>query len=316
MPTDPYERLAGRARDFARGLAKSFGNSLLAAAAAFGGSSIGFLNRAEGLLDRHLQQLQAATFDVVAAGYLSGADAMLRRVPVGGGSGMFPADPRSIFYPPGEEPRIVFPITESAIARLEGSLAITPNLYYSMAADARRRAFTITADIQRGTMDEVRELLAEHIGSRTAFEEAVRVKLPTLPLSDARLEMVYRNNVNGVFSDGGEAALADPIVSDAFPFRAYYAIHDDRARPEHRLLEKLGLSGTNVYHYLDPVWSVFRPPWDWGCRCGWNPLTIRQASRKGVAVAKQWLDTGVEPVDMFVTFPPFLPSPSWNRLAA
>lgn len=50
------------------------------------------------------------------------------------------------------------------------------------------------------------------------------------------------------------------------------------------------------------------------CRCSWIPLTVRHAADQGLAEAKQWLDSGVEPSPpAFVTMPPFQPPPGFRR---
>ena len=84
-----------------------------------------------------------------------------------------------------------------------------------------------------------------------------------LDLSEARIEQVFRNNVNGAFSDGQEKALNHILVADAFPYRRYSATLDQRVRPEHAILETSGLNGTAIYRKDDPVWQLFRPPWEW-----------------------------------------------------
>lgn len=230
-----------------------------------------------------------------------------------------PRPPRFYFYPPGEGPQIKFPIIDEAFRQLETADVLSPATFYELAAEARRSAFTVSGGIREETIDQLRQILAENVEaqtSRTAFMDRVEAEVGDLPLASHHVEQVFRNNVNSAYSDGGEAALRDPIVADAFPYRAYYPIRDDRCRKEHLALEFLGLDGTNVYHKDDPVWRMFRPPWDWNCRCGWNPLTVRRAAGKGVKFAQQWLETGIEPPSQFVSWPDFLPSPSWRRRAA
>lgn len=275
----------------------------------------------EEIVRRFSLELEAAVYDSTIAGYVVGATgivAPLARPNPSGPPVNPPRDIRFAFYPPdGPGPRIEFPILDAAINTLQQAETLTPQTYYSMAAAARQNAFTVSGNIQTATVERLREILAEnvfHKSSRTEFIERVRAELPDLPLAEHRVEQVFRNNVNAAYSDGGEAALADPAIVDAFPYRAYYCIRDDRCRKEHRAMETLGLNGTNVFHYLDPVWRMFRPPWDWNCRCGWNPLTIRRAAAKGVVFAKQWLETGLEPAKQFVPWPSFLPSESWRRI--
>ena len=279
----------------------------------------------ENLILRSADPIEATLYNQTVAAYVTGSGRVI--LPLASPSPELAAalppilppinvDPRLILFP-GGVPSLEFPIINEAVETLRTSGILSPDIFYSLAAAARHDAFTITADVTTATLDDVREILrevTEDNGSRQAFADRVREELPGFKISDAHLEQVFRNNTNAKYSDGGEAVLNDPIISDAFPYRAYYPIRDDRARKTHLALEKMGLSRTNVFHKNDPVWTMFRPPWDWNCRCGWNALTIRQAARKGVAVAQQWLETGIEPRDQFVVFPKFRPSPSWQRI--
>lgn len=152
--------------------------------------------------------------------------------------------------------------------------------------------------------------------SRESFIRAVRENLQGLPINDWNLEQVYRNASNEAFTQGQDHVLDHPMVADAFPYRAYFAIHDSpRVRPDHLAMEKMGLDGTNIFHRNDPTWLRFKPPWDWGCRCGWVAISIRDAARLGVSEATEWLETGIEPQHVWVDPPPFEPSPSWDRKA-
>ena len=233
-------------------------------------------------------------------------------------SGFFnPPPTEDLLYPfSGDRPSVKFPVIENAGKILQDSTVMQPNDFYSLANDARENAFTISGDLEEGSIQQIKSILSDNINtitSRTDFMNKVREGIPKLPLSDANLEQVFRNNVNAAYSDGTEQVLQNEIVSTAFPYRAYNAIFDSRAREEHKALESLGLNGTNVYYFRDPVWSIFRPPWDWNCRCGWIAFTIRQAARAGVEEAIQWLDTGIEPIHGMVAQPNFLPPESWIR---
>lgn len=219
----------------------------------------------------------------------------------------------------GGEPLVRFPVIDEAVRTLQESNVMPASEFYAIARDARDQAFTISDSIAEADLERVRQLLEENVAAKTdrqAFVREARERVETLTISDAHLEQVFRNNVNDHYSEGVERVLRQPLVEDQFPYRAYYAIRDDRVRDEHLQLEQLGIQGTNVYHRLDPVWEMFRPPWDWNCRCGFTPLSVRQAARKGIREAQQWLDTGIEPEHEFVPMPKFEPSPSWQRRAA
>ena len=266
-----------------------------------------------------------ALFDSQVAAFLgSGAEAagpvLASAAPTVGALGRTPpANPLELIYRGDAAPRIRFPIIERAGKLLAEANVMEPADFYALSAEAKSQAFTISGGLAESTIEKVAGILDEtfrETSSRTEFMRKIEDRIPTLPISEAHLEQVFRNNVNGAYSDGGEAVLSSPLVEDAFPFRAYYAIRDERVRKEHKRLEKFGLSGTNVFYHRDPVWKIFRPPWDWNCRCGWAPMTIRQAARLGVAEAVAWLDTGEPPADLFVPTPPFLPSSSWLRVGA
>lgn len=318
------DELIDAAGDAGGVVARAFAAAVTAALARYATPQVISISQGiEEIVRRFAPELEAVIYDSAVAAYVvssAGIVAPLARAIPDDTPLIAPRDIRFAFYPPGKPgPSIDFPIMASAFEQLQSASALNPATFYQMAAAARSNAFTVSGAITTETVEQLRGMLAENVfekTSRTDFLQRVRDELPNLPLAEDRVEQIFRNNVNSAYSDGGEAALADPFVVDAFPYRAYYPIRDDRARKTHRALEFLGLDGTNIYHKDDPVWLMFRPPWDWNCRCGWNPLTIRRAAAKGVKFAQQWLETGIEPPNQFVNWPPFLPSESWRRVAA
>lgn len=210
------------------------------------------------------------------------------------------------------EPEPTLPSVEEGIRQLRAKAILSPAEYYELQGAAKQQAFTISGNLTQAAVDEARQKIAQALADGTPREEALE-SLKTLPISDAHLEMVFRNAANEAYSQGMEKVLSDPMVEDAFPYRAYDAIRDQRCRREHRAMESLGLDRTNVYHRSDPTWRRFQPPWGWNCRCSWTPMTARQAARLGVKEAQQWLATGVEPEHVPVPRPPFEPDPAWER---
>lgn len=217
---------------------------------------------------------------------------------------------------PQDEPEIELPGLEAAIRKLLNRQLLSAADYYALDAAAKQEAFTISGEVTEATLAQIRELLAENLegpANREAFSRAVREAFDSLPISDSHLEHVYRNAANQAYTQGMDHVLDHPLVVDSMPYRAYFAIHDSpRVRSNHLAMETLGLDGTNVYYKDDPTWLRFKPPWDWNCRCGWAPLSIRDAARLGVREAQEWLETGIEPAHLFVQPPPFAPSPSWD----
>jgi hypothetical protein len=235
--------------------------------------------------------------DSIIAGWISGGASAIEKLgavlpppaqPPSGGPP--PAD----FFPAPEEPDPVvrFPGIEDAAKRILDSRTVRPVDYYGMKEAARQEAFTISGNLEESTIDKVRKLLSENIregADRKKFEADVAEAIETLPISEAHLENVFRTNVLSAYSEANDKTFKSPIVADAFPFRAFFSTHDDRTRADHELLETSGIEGTNIYLADDPAWEIIRAPVYFQCRCRWLPYTIRQAARKGVGMAKQWL---------------------------
>lgn len=228
---------------------------------------------------------------------------------------------RSTMYPQAGDdgPLLHLPVIENGARRLLERRVLDSGDFYSLNARAKQNAFSITADLTRESLEKMRGVLYENLQQGTSYEgfkDAVLEQFDRLPISPAHLEQVYRNNVNQSFSQGMNEVLDDPIVGGGFPYRVYVAVHDARARHEHRDLEHLGLNGTAVYFKDDPTWLRFEPPWDWGCRCGWIAISTETAAGMGVKEAQDWIRTGVEPAHVFVNPPPFSPPASWDRAMA
>lgn len=302
-------------------------------------SASDLIQRLEAVIGRAFDVEEQALYDSIIASFLAGGARVLLPLQVAP-SGLAALAPRSplpstailppsdlilppeppileIFYPGAETPIVKFPVIEKAGEQLRDARVMSSADYYELSGAAKRQAFTITTDSRTDAIEKVQQILTENVQTATdreAFIEAVTKQVPEIGVSEARLEQVFRNNANGAYSDGTEAALDQPLVGSAFPYRAYFPIRDSRARPEHLALETAGLDGTNVYHYLDPIWNLFRPPWSWNCRCGFIAYTVKKAARKGVKEAQQWLETGVEPVHISVGPTGFLPDPAWQRV--
>lgn len=209
-----------------------------------------------------------------------------------------------------DEPFIRFPGLDNAINNLTERQVLAPEDFYRLGADARAKAFTITADITSEARNQIRNVVTESAysgGTVDEFIDQVREALPGTPISDGHLEQVFRNNINTAYSVGMNRVLDNPIVESGFPYRAYYAIHDaPRVRSWHLALETVGIDGTNVFHKDDPTWRMIQPPNDFNCRCGWAPLSIRDAAALGVREAVEWRDTGMEPAHMLVKLPDWI----------
>lgn len=255
--------------------------------------------------------------------------------------GLPPAPPEeppslnALLGPDEPSPSVRFPVVEDALEVLADAPALARPDFRATAAAVREGAFAITGDLTDAAVADVRDLLKENLAKgpdREAFIDAVVDRLGEGgPLSEPRIEQIFRTNVAAAMSNGTEKALQNPMVVDAFPYRLYMATHDKRVRPQHLALEHLGLDSTAVYRADDPVWQTFRPPWSYACRCAFAPQSVEQAARLGVAEAKEWLSRAKSMAELeggseyqyfwrtapaapqWVQRPPFSPAPEFER---
>ena len=203
-----------------------------------------------------------------------------------------PTKPLSLGGLLDEPRRVSFPIVEDAVRTLRTSPVAVGENFRETAAAVQRGSFAVTGDLTAESLRDVRRILADNIATGPDREQFIRDITERFktgnPLSEARWRQVFRDNTGQALSNGQDRALKSPFVADAFPYRRYVATDDGRVRPEHLALETLGLSGTNIYWKGDPVWSEFRAPWDFGCRCAGFPVTVRQAMEDGVKEAIDW----------------------------
>ena len=289
-------------------------------------SQVELLALARRVLDEFEPLLAQNMMDTEIAGWVSGVQSVATRLPaevidlgIGGDGGFFtgpPADPFAVMYP-DDEPFVSFPLIEKAAQSLSEKRIVTREQFDLLAADVKEQAFTVARVDSEATIEKIRDALADNVRegpSLKAFRTAIEETLETSPIGSGHLETVYRTNVQAAFHRGHDDLASNPIVEEIFPYQEYLAIHDARARHQHRELETLGLSGTNVYRRDDPFWNYFTPPWSFNCRCGINLLTIEAAARKGVAEAREWLRTGYPPIipEWRIESIPFRPAANWS----
>lgn len=234
----------------------------------------------------------------------------------------------------GDEPEIRFPTVERMLEDMRTSPVFSDADYREVAQQAQDGAFAVTGELEARTVESIREVLTENLergpDPERFVEDVQKVLTSSDGLSEAHLNTVFRTNMSASLSKSMNDALNKPLVGDFFPYRSYYATTDRAVRPEHLAMETLGLSGTNIFNADDPVWRLFEPPWDYNCRCSWSATSIRQAARRGVQEAKDWLararamadEMGGEaadyyqetrPVFEFVKMPPFQPPAEFER---
>jgi hypothetical protein len=211
-----------------------------------------------------------------------------------------------------------FPTIEEAVKELSSKNVLTRAAYDNLNAAAKQKAFTVAGVESRDTLQKIMDAMTENVREGADFKEFRKVVIDAVGegtfMSDAHMEMVHRGTVQSGFSDGQMKVLQHPFVRSGFPYATYESIDDSRRRHDHGQLEKLGIDGTNFYRINDPVFQEFRPPWEWGDRCGWTPATVEFAAEHGIKEAQKWVESGVEPSPpAFVAHPPFHAPPGFQR---
>lgn len=214
-----------------------------------------------------------------------------------------------------------FPTIDEAARSLAKKNVLSRPGYDTLDAAARAKAFTVAGVDATETLTKIRDVMADNVEKGADYATFRKEVLDAVDegtfLSPGHVENIFRTNVQTAFSDGQASVLSNPLVRSAFPYVARDAIHDDRVRHNHLALEKLGIQGTNVYRVDDPVWQLFRAPWDYNDRCSDTFMTVQQAAEAGIEEAREWERTGIEPADpAFVAMPPFQPPPGFQRSLA
>lgn len=197
------------------------------------------------------------------------------------------------------EPELKLLNTQNAAKRLFERNILTRSAFDAASDDAKQQAFTIAGGLGADTIERMRYMLYSDLAegpSLKGFTNRIKETLETSPIGPSHLETVYRSNLQSAFRDGRETLRSNPIVAATFPYQEYFAVHDARARHEHRAMETLGLNGTGVYRTDDPVWDEWTPPCGYNCRCSAVLRTLEQAAAAGVVEAQEWLRTGRAPI--------------------
>lgn len=280
------------------------------------------LQIARQILNEFEPMLADTLFDAEIAAWVAGVQFVADKTPaprlmeIGGGDKGPPFSVTTLLYGDEGEPVVRFPMIERAAQVLAKKKIVSKEEFEALSAGARANAFTVAGANSDATIEKIRDTLVDLVREGPTlrdFKERLAADLETSAIGPGHAELIYRNTVQTAYMNGHDDMAANPVVRTVFPYQEYLCIHDGRCRPEHRALERLGLSGGNVYRVDDPFWDLFTPPWDFNCRCGVNLMTREAAARKGVAEAAEWIKTGAKPqLSSRLDSIPFRPPAGWS----
>jgi len=270
------------------------------------------------VMDEYLPIAAGNLSDATLAAWVFGADdihqtlppALLERIarPPAGIGGAPPVDAMGSLFPEGE-PRIRLPLIDKAAQDIADRTLVTRDQFDSLSAEARRFAFTVSDVDNVESIGAIRNAVLEAITQGDTLED-FREKLDrdvfggATPLHPARVETVFRTNVQTAYARGLDDILDNPMVSDEFPYVSDSSIHDGRRTPICEWFATAGIGGSNIYRRDDPLYRQMSPPRHFSCRTGKTPLSISDAAARGVLEAQVWIRTGQPPENPYRMSPP------------
>lgn len=96
--------------------------------------------------------------------------------------------------------------------------------------------------------------------------------------SPSRLRLIYRQNMQSAYNAGRYRQQIEN--RDNQPYLRYLAILDMRTRAAHAAMHN------RIFRVDDPIWQVWYPPNDWGCRCRVEGVSGERVARQGWEVEK------------------------------
>lgn len=158
-------------------------------------------------------------------------------------------------------------------------------------------SFFVTG-MDQGQVEATRDLVAQVIRGEATVSTAGKVieeigvgdfvsmaELQTgTDLTAARLETVYRTNVNRAQSQGRLDIVRDPTVQAFVPLMMFRATKDRRTRDTHRAMDGFVATVAQIDGWGIPT------PLGFNCRCSWSPVSI------ATAVSRGWCDDDGKPI--------------------
>lgn len=164
----------------------------------------------------------------------------------------------------------------ASVARIKNRVAVPRYYYDQLPKELRSLSFYVSGLEKLREIEMVKRSLQNAIDQGESFATwKANVNIEGLKnLSDARLETVYRNNVNTVYN---QSSRFNAFSSGVTPYLMYTAIGDEVTRPEH-----LKLDGT-VKRADSEFWNKYTPPLAHNCRCGVIPMSSDDANDEGIS---------------------------------
>ncbi len=171
---------------------------------------------------------------------------------------------------------------KQAVQHIAGKPAVSRAVFDHLLPELKGRAFTIAGIEALGVLTSVRDTIATLPAGGDWNEVKKQVLEDIQPYfvdesADAETQTAQRRAANRraelLLRTHGQQAYAAAAYRDAneqrdlFPFWKYQSLGDGHVRASHAALDGVVLPHDHEF------WATHTPPWDWGCRCQFIPLS-------------------------------------------
>lgn len=154
----------------------------------------------------------------------------------------------------------------ASVARIKNRVAVKKYYYDELPKDIRSLAFTVSNLETLRQIELVKRSLENAISKGDSFKTwRDNLDLDIIRnLSNARLETVYRTNVNNVYN---QSTRFNAFTSGVTPYLMYSAVGDERTRPEHMKLDGI------VKRADSKFWDEYTPPLGFNCTASYQRVS-------------------------------------------
>ena len=159
-------------------------------------------------------------------------------------------------------------------------VALSKDAFDRLSVANKAHAFSVAQVHNAQLVQAIRDVMGRSIRDGRTFAQIHREILALFDgagipkISLQRLRFAYQENARQSYSDARSDAMTDPETAATFPFWRYITVGNGTpgfrgVRADHAVLHG------KIFAVDDPFWRRFKPPWDFGCRCGTVHLDCR-----------------------------------------
>lgn len=173
---------------------------------------------------------------------------------------------------------------EEAVSFFRSKKILNSATFNRLDAAAKVRSFSIARaanlELLQAANAELERQLKEgaDLASFKKFAKERLINAGWTPANKSHVELIFRNNVVGAYSQGRKAEMTQPLVLKARPIWQVKGVDDARQRRNHRAVNGVAVRAD------DPVWNHLWTPFGHNCRCRMLSRSEADAKRLNIEV--------------------------------